>query len=281
MPYNVLPNIIFILAILGIAAIVLRRLPEAVADQNEAKNPEGKLAEKGLPARSAVRSKMLLKLWARRAWNFILEAKDLRHGSLVGYRIRKASAPPPDKSSGVTLAGAEHTTTPLGRSQNQSESEILELIRREPKDLEHYHTLGLYYLNHRAFKDATDIFEYLVSHDPANAEYLHRLGFSYYKTGRFSEAAKRYEESLSLDSSQPKRYYNLGVAQESLGKYQEAILAFEHAANLDPQNVRYQLALADATARTGNTEQAKAVLREAQARFPGNQDIQDKLTSLA
>lgn len=280
MPYNVLPNIIFILAILGIAAIILRRLPEAVAGQDKPKDPEGKLAEKGLPAKPAVRSKLLIKLWARRVWNFILEAKDLRHGSLVGYRIRKVSAPP-ERPSGGAQAGAAGPAASQGPIQTQSEGEILELIRREPKDLEHYHTLGLYYLNHRAFKDATDIFEYLVSHDPTNPEYLHRLGFSYYKAGRFAEAAKRYEESLSLDSSQPKRYYNLGVAQESLGKYQEAIQAFEHAATLDPENVRYRVALADATARAGNAEQAKTILREAQEKFPGNQDIQDKLTSLS
>ena len=92
MSYQIIPNIIFIVSLLGIILIILKQLPEA-SKSLENFTPEleanEKLQEKGLPAQAVSKVKVKMTLFTKKVWNFVLEAKDLKPHALAGYKMKK------------------------------------------------------------------------------------------------------------------------------------------------------------------------------------------------
>jgi tetratricopeptide (TPR) repeat protein len=274
--YQILPNIIFICAVLGVLLLILRRLPEAAA-QGEQELPElpadQKLLAKGLPAVALSKSKMFLKFWVKKIWNFVLEAKDLRPSAATGYRMKKMfSHALPAFKTPPTLQAPPITTHDV-----KSEQYYLDMIKLQPKNLSNYDALGKFYLSQSNFTDAGDIYEYLASHQSGNAEYQARLGYCFYLGKQFEKAAASYQKSLALDSTQPNRYYNLGLSLEAAGNLGDAAKSFEQAINLEPKNSKYYISLSTAYIRLGRKEQAKVVLQTAQGFDPENENIKAKM----
>ena len=92
MSYQIIPNIIFISAILAIILIILRRLPEAANKEKELtiteKLPlEERLINKGVPVITISKIKVKLQFWIKKTWQFILEAKDLRPTATTGAAL--------------------------------------------------------------------------------------------------------------------------------------------------------------------------------------------------
>jgi tetratricopeptide (TPR) repeat protein len=237
--YQILPNIIFIFSVLGILLIILRRLPEATAQQiEEAKEPEAhqKLIEKGLPAQAFSKVSVFLKLRIKQIWNFALEAKDLKPHAVAGYKMKKIF--------GGKLAGTKpEAVKPLTMQEVRNEQYYLDQIKIQPKNLVHYDALGKYYLDQDNLSDAKDIYQYLVNHQPQSPDFQARLAYCFYQSKDFSKAAEHYEKSIGLDSTQPNRYYNLGLSLESSGKHLEALKALNKAIEQEPENPKYKQAL--------------------------------------
>lgn len=239
MSYQILPNIIFIFAALGILLIILRRLPEAsVYEEKKAAVVEAdkKLIAKGLPAEAFSKVGSFFKLRVKKSWNFILEAKDLKPHAAAGYKMQKifGGKLPGFKKQGIT---------PVTTQEIKNERYYLDLIKIQPKNLTHYDALGKFYLEKENFSDAQDIYIYLTNHQPANPDYQARLAYCYYQAKNFEKASEHYQKSIGLDSTQPNRYYNLGLSLESAGRHQEAVKAIAKALELEPENNKYQQAL--------------------------------------
>src|ERR1041385_4107097 len=128
MPYQILPNIIFIFAILGILLIILRHLPKAVEGDREANElpVEEKLSRKGLPAIAISKINVGLKVSRKKIWNFLLEAKDLKPGSLAGYKIKKLFGPK-QQTKLADITGPQPVDF-------RDEQHFLELIKKDPKN---------------------------------------------------------------------------------------------------------------------------------------------------
>jgi tetratricopeptide (TPR) repeat protein len=236
--YQLLPNVIFILAVLGILLIILRHLPEAANLREKEKNEgtaEAKLLAKGLPAVAISKAKTLALTAAKKVWHFVLEAKDLKPQALSGYRIKKmfGGRLPEPRTPGLPNSPAP-ALPPV-----KDEKYFLDQIKLSPKNLFNYDALGRFYLEHGNFKDAKDIYLYLISHDPASADFHARLGFCLYHDKKFAESAKAYQKSVSLDSTQPNRYYNLSQALKGAGKLTDAKITLKHALALEPANQKY------------------------------------------
>ena len=272
MLYQMLPNILFIFAILGILLIILRHLPEAISDQKaEEEIPiEEKLGRKGLPAVAISRAAGVIKLSATKMWNFLLEAKDVRPSAVAGYKIKKLFS---------HKAKPAPQTTAIAQQLDDIRDEkfYLGLIRKDPKNLELYENLGQYYLDTENYSDAKDIYQYLSSHEPTNAEYSSRLGYSYFKLAQFPKAIEFYKKAISLDSTQPNRYYNLGRSLENLEDLDGALDAFEQALNLEPGNGKYYISLSNVQLKQGNRNDAKVTLRTARKIDPSNEAVAEKL----
>lgn len=253
MGYQILPNLIFLFCVLGLIVLILKRLPEAVSLEEKEKNratTEEKLAKKGLPiiAFSFVKEKS--KFWTKKAWSYALEAKDLKPGASVGYKIRKlfgymevAQKPSPQ----MEVKPEAKATTPakvetVSDDTQKKEKEILEAIKKEPKNYHNYDALGKLYIERENFTDAKDVYLYLVNHESGHSEYHARLGYCLLKLKDYEQAQERYRKSIALDSTHPNRYYNLGLCQEILEKYEDAEKSFEKALELEPDNLKYRQA---------------------------------------
>lgn len=282
MSYQILPNIIFIFAILGILLLILRHLPEASSPQNQTPDVqpvEERLAKKGLPAIAISKVKSFFKWWGAKLWHFALEAKDLKHSALTGYKIKKIfSRKSSQPNSQSTAAEAPNpASAQVYDEAPKDENYYLEKIKKQPKNFALYDSLGKFYLDKKSFADSKDIYLYLVSHEPANAEFQARLAHSYYKLKEFSAATEHYQKSLALDSTQPNQYYNLGLSLEAQGKLEQALSAFKQAVALEPQNSKFYLSLGNVYVKTGEIKKAKDALLEAKKLDPNNQNINPKI----
>lgn len=275
MSYQILPNIIFIFAILGIVLIILRHLPEASnSHKQEPKEPaaDKTLIAKGLPAQAISKIRVGLSFSLKKVWNFMLEAKDLKPQANTGYKIRKIfGSHLPYFKKPVILPQTFHEV--------KNEKYYLDMIKQQPKNLSHYDALGKFYLEQENTADAKDIYLYAVNHEPANPDYQARLAYCYYQTKQFKKAAQAYQKSLALDSTQPNRYYNLGLSLEAAGNIVEAIRNLEQAINLEP-SPKYYISLSNAYIKSGNAAKAKHALLTAKAKDPKNELILAKLEKM-
>lgn len=270
--YQILPNLIFILAILGILILILRRLPEAASHQEIAEaagDPAARLSGKGLPAMAVSKIQSTLRAWIKKIWNFALEAKDAKPHALAGYRIRKMFGSAP-KQAGTAAAAQEP----------RAEEHFLAAIKDEPKKLSHYDNLGKFYLEQGKIEDARDVYEYLVKHDPANADFHARMAYCHYQLKDYEKTVQHYRQSLALDSSQPNRYYNLGLVLEMLGRNREAHEAFRHAIALEPGNTRYYVSMSNVCLKLGAHDQALNALQKAHQFDPQNEKVVEKMQKL-
>jgi len=275
--YQIFPNIIFILAVLGALLLIVRRLPEAAVSNEQTPPEEGahqKLLAKGLPAQAFSKVATFFKLWTKKIWNFILEAKDLKPHAAAGYRMQKIFN---GKLPGFKTSAAPH---PITTHEVKSEQYYLDMIKLQPKNLSNYDLLGKFYLEQSDFSEAKDVYEYLTNHEPGNPEFQARLGFCMYQEKQFDKAAAAYGKSLALDSTQPNRYYNLGLSLESAGKPDEAIKNFETAISLEPSSVKYYISLSNIYIKTNNGIKAREVLQKAKAIDPENEAVKAKLEKL-
>lgn len=276
MSYQIVPNIIFIFAVLGILLMVLRRLPEAGVDEEQAPAEIGadkKLLAKGLPAQAFSKVATFVKFWVRKIWNFILEAKDLRPHAATGYRMQKIF------NGRLPGFKARPAAPPITTHEVKSERYYLDMIKLQPKNLSNYDLLGKFYLERENFPDAADIYEYLSNHEPGNPEFQARLGYCFYQNKQFAKAAGAYQKSLALDSTQPNRYYNLGLSLEGAGNLAEAVKNFEISISLEP-SVKYYVSLSNVYLRLNNGIKAREVLHKAQLLEPENEIVKAKLEKL-
>lgn len=269
MSYQLIPNLIFVLAVLGLIIIVIKNLPKENKKELQEPKPqsvEQKLEDRGLPTVNISKVKSKAKLWSKKSWDFILEAKDLKQTAKAGYTVKKIFQKPPQKTKG---------------SPNQIlEKQILEKIKQDPKNLANYNELGKLYLKKKNFQDATDIYEYLIKHDPGQAEYHAKLGFCKYNLKDFYDSTKHYRASIELDSTQPNRYYNLGLSLEAQGKLADAALAAQKAISMENSNLKFYLGLSSIQEKMGKTQKAKATLEIAQRLEPSNPLVLEKLDKL-
>jgi tetratricopeptide (TPR) repeat protein len=273
--YEIFPGIIFILCVLGILLLILRRLPEAGNSAEQAPASSGvhqKLLDKGLPAEALSKISTFSKFWTKKIWNFVLEAKDLKPHSAAGYQMKKIF-------NGRLPGFKAQAAKPAVPSEVKDEQYFLDLIKSDPKSLFNYDLLGRFYLEKANFADARDIYEYLASHEPGNAEFHARLGFCLYQDKQFEKAALAYQKSLALDSTQPNRYYNLGLSLEGAGNLDEAVKNFEIAVSLEP-TVKYYVSLSNTLLKQNNGFRAREVLQKALALDPQNETVKAKLDKL-
>lgn len=276
MSYQILPNIIFILAVLGILLLVLRRLPEAsVLDQQPERelDPGKRLLAKGLPAQAFSKISTFLKFWVKKIWNFILEAKDLKPHAAAGYRIKKMF------NQGLLSGFRTTAAAPITTHEVKSERYYLDMIKLQPKNLSNYDLLGKFYLEQENFSDGQDIYQYLVNHQPGNPEFQARLGYCFYLNKQFLKAAGAYQKSLALDSTQPNRYYNLGLSWEGAGDLDKAVKSFEAAIALEP-SAKYYISLSTVYLKLNKGQKAREILLKAQKLEPQNELVKTKLEKL-
>lgn len=266
-------------SVLGIILIILRRLPDASQLPEEKEIPEHshlKLRQKGLPAVAASKVKTLAKLLIIKVWNFALEAKDLKPASAAGYRIKKFFG----QRFHHSLPGQNQFNFNGEPRPVYNEEYCLDLIKRNPKNLDAYDNLGKFYLEQANFSDARDIYLYLTNHEAGNPDYQAKLGQCCFRLKIFEQAVLHYSKSVAIDTTQPNRYYNLGLSLEANGNTEQAIEAINKAIDMEPDNIKYYLGLSLCQQKLGLLEQAKATLNLALTKDPENEQVKKRLELL-
>lgn len=231
MSYSLITNLILLISIIVIIILVVRKLPQALGQQdNEAKlefsgQAQEALQEKGLPAKTAGKIKAWSKIASYKTWQFILEAKGLKHAPKIHYNFKKI----------LRKETSNETKPPIARGEKY----YINLIKRHPKDLGVYDQLGQFYIEAKRFEDAINVYEYLAEHSPTSSSYFAKLGLSALHLQDFVKAEKAYAQSVKLDKSHPNRFYNLALAWQGQGKWTEAMHALDSALELDKNNQKY------------------------------------------
>ncbi len=252
MAYNTISTVIFLAAIVGMILMILRRLPEAAAsqEQDQDESLRATLAMSGrrtLQAYYKVRA--IVVFWSKRALNFALEAKGMKHPSLTNYRIRKifrgrqhVSGPAGINAAAVAHAAAANVTDPAAVPAEAVKDEqfYLTQIREQPRELPRYAALAHFYVGQNNFSDAENVYDYLVKRDPSNSDYQAKLAYCKLHLKAYEDAAVWYEKSLALDPGHPNRYYNLALAYKVVGKRAQSAGAIRRAIELEPRNKKYR-----------------------------------------
>lgn len=231
---------------MGVILLVLRRLPEATGEVKEEQKvraaetaaPRLALLSKGLPAQAFSKSRSFLQLALHKVWQFLLEAKGLKHSPKISHNFKKITqeAPAADVKPSVI----------------KNEKYYIELIKRNPKDNSYYDLLGQFYFESQKFDDAANVYEYLVNHVPQEAGFWAKLGFAHLQRKWFRKASEGYLKAIELDPSNPSRFYNLALSYQGMGEWKQAGSALRSALELEPQNQKYSdlLFVVDTKAKT-------------------------------
>lgn len=231
MPYNLVANLILIVSILTVIILVVRKLPQAVDEHTEdmLADDSGQageaLAEKGLPTKTASRVKSgAQKIW-HKIWQFMLEAKGLKHAPKINYNFKRI----------LKKDQEAETKPPIARGEDY----YIKLIKRHPKDLGAYDQLGQFYLEARKYVDAANVYEYLAEHGPTNSSYFAKLGLAQLHEQEFVKSETAYRQAIKLDPSHPNRFYNLALTLQGQKKWRDAVRALDSALELDSKNQKY------------------------------------------
>lgn len=271
MAYQILTTTIFLASVLGVIILVSRRLPQALEKGEEAMADSGSnLTDKGLPIASVSGFTTFSRVWLRKVLHFILEAKDIRHPAKITYKMKQLFRIP----LGTNASPVQKELAQYDAIKN--EKYYLDQIKRNPKDLIHYSSLGKYYLGEKNYTEAVSVYEYLITHEPSEGNHYAQLGYITLNLEDYESAVKHYEKAVSLDASHPNRYYNLSLSYSAQGKWLKAGEALRKALELEPSNIKYLKFLSEIYLKTGDKLAFNKVNRLLKSNDPITPKVQPK-----
>ena len=155
-----------------------------------------------------------------------------------------------------------------------TERELREIVRLDPKHHEARLSLGVTYLQMERWSDAAAEFTVLTE-DPTfvrPSRALVNLGWAHYKSGDLEAAKADFERALRADPANHVAHLDLGIVFYDKGELVEAIRHFEEAVNLvaerpvkvfGPAEAEARYRMAQAYLRLGQRDRAVETLRVA------------------
>jgi|GEM_PF-3365961 len=120
------------------------------------------------------------------------------------------------------------------------EQECIAAIVKNPKDLNAYLKLSVFYMQRKKWKDAKEVLLEAAKIDDNHDKVNNNLGVVWYKLKRYNNAVNAFEKSLKTNDKIPHRYMNLGLCWTALGENEKASEYFSKAVALDPEQKNYQ-----------------------------------------
>lgn len=144
---------------------------------------------------------------------------------------------------------AENENTQRGelkKLDSSVEDECIQAIIKNPKDINLYLRLSVFYIQRKKWNDAKEVLLEAKKIDENNEKVLNNLGIIWYKLKRYNNAVSAFEESLKQNDKIAHRHVNLGLCFNALGENNKAAEYFSNAVALDPEHRDYQELLAEA-----------------------------------
>src|SRR3989344_465629 len=137
----------------------------------------------------------------------------------------------------------------------------------------------LYLTTNRESKAEAMYKELLQEHD--DMSFHANLGLSYYRQGKYVEACYAYQEALKRDPKNPERASILGRACIAAGHFEEAVQLLEKATMSLSRDMELLHLLAECYLQIGEHEKGEATYRKINKVEPYNEEVKEKLLSLA
>lgn len=242
MLYQIIPTIIFFVAVFLIIVLILKKLSKInqtndILAEDVQKNNTGWINDIYSYQTTVSKVKQFFIFWLKKIWRLALEAKEIAPSGSSVLKIKQFFSTK-NKFTNLQLS----KTSPINlknTSSEKSETEILESIKNDPKNLINYDNLGKYYIDNHNYEEAKQTYEFLTSHSSGNPDFWAKLGFCSFKILDYEKSVSSYKKSLDLDSAQPNRYYNLAVSYKALGEIQNSVNALNKALEMDYNNFKY------------------------------------------
>lgn len=281
-----IPNLILVLALLGILAIFFRRIPEVIDQKRNVKD-----STSSAPVEPFNNKALLKTIWnsiktftvatSQKIWHFMLEAKDLKQSQIIAAKFSRLVAP----KARLQNIGAFNNLKKAGELAEQGNVEeaeklYIQVIRKHPQEFQAYEGLVKIYTEQKKYDDVVEILQFLIEHHPAHDGYYAQLGSTYLISRRFPESAEAYRRALSINSLVSARFINLGLALQGAGENEEALVVIQKGVDLDPANTQYLMIFVDSLVEMNQQDRALTYLRQAEESDPTNTAVRERITSL-
>lgn len=149
------------------------------------------------------------------------------------------------KESQVVDFGEEKLNEVLNEDINKkklersTEEECVNMIIKNPKDINAYLRLSVYYLQRKKWADAKEVLLEAKKIDPENDKVYNNLGVVWYKLKRYNNALTAFEKALRRNDNIAHRQMNVGLVLAALGENERAAEFFSKAVALDPEEKNY------------------------------------------
>ncbi|MDJ0890228.1 MAG: tetratricopeptide repeat protein [Gammaproteobacteria bacterium] len=145
-----------------------------------------------------------------------------------------------------------------------------EVLRREPRNADALHLLGLLDAQTGRLAEGTVLLQKAVAANPRVSFYRYNLGNALHRLGRHEEAARAFEETLRLQPGVPEALCSLGDALSALGRYADAIPKYRQATGRRPDYAEAHNNLGSALLASGDADGAVESYRRAVSLAPGS-----------
>lgn len=164
--------------------------------------------------------------------------------------------------------------------EEEAERTLIQALTIQPHMPEVQEQLAqLYLLTHRDQK-AEAMYRELL-HSSSDAAHYAALGLTEERQGKYRESCLSYQEALKKDPKNPERAAALGRACIAAQCFADAIPHLEKAACSCPRDTELLHLLAGCHVRMGAAEKAEEVYRRIHQIEPYNEEVKEKLLSLA
>lgn len=297
MAYEIIPNAILLVAIAGVLGLFFRHVPEAVeagmkdeqkklamasesADRIAEPVLNGKWYERDYPAvvkrSTAIVWKPIRKagtVVGKKAWQFMLEAKDLKQGQILASKFARMVTPTALRYSNTAvhtpMSDADELVT-AGRF-DEAEQKYFAVLKKFPHEYTAYEGLVKIYLQQKQYDNLSETLEYLVRHVPENDSYWAQYGNVLMSTRQYAQAIPVLEKAVELNALIPARFVNLGLSYQATGDMLSAKANFQKASELEPSNIQYLVFLTDTMIQIDEKEKAIEVLMQAKEMLPDSE----------
>ena len=83
----------------------------------------------------------------------------------------------------------------------RAESDLIDVLSKNPRNTEAYRLLGIVYLKRKDFAQAREVFEEALRRDPEHGGLQGPLGFCYMSMGEYGKALSMYQQALNMDEN--------------------------------------------------------------------------------
>ena len=166
----------------------------------------------------------------------------------------------------------------LGKAHLKQEhlEEAIETSRKaleiDPQLDRAWYNIGTAYLRQKQFELADSYLRRALELRPNLFPAYNNLGNSYTEQGRYAEALEIYRDALNLQEH-AQVYHNMGAVWLVSGEVDSAIAAFQRVIDMDPTALESYKGLAKAYRKEDRLQSGVAILQQAVARWPDEQDL--------